>query len=416
MSRKKVKTPPTVLCLHGINAKFCTVCNKRNQKHLSPDQKLAFDTIMADPTGSFFLTGPAGSGKSFVVDHIRSTIPKVAVTATTGAAAQLIQGRTLHSFAGIHPTWGVINSPKADERIRKCDILIIDEISMADPKLLMQVFQRFSRAGKAPKIVLVGDFLQLPPVEGACLFEADFWPMFKVLRLRQAHRQKDDAFISALNDIRIGKMTDQVNALISSRRVSVLPQDCTQLVSRRDVAEQINVERLVTLPGQLYRSTWILDLKDEDKPPLDLSKSRFVEVLQLKNDARVVLLTNEPDGLWVNGSTGVVDSVSNGSVRVKLDNGKTVSVSKITDDVFDGDGRVVASITQYPIRLAFALTIHRSQGMSIDRIGVNLDNHFAAGQTYVALSRCKTSEGLYLCGNLQRLIVDARALKFCGEE
>lgn len=412
MKRRSTKPKAAiVLCPHGINTKFCLVCKKMT-RILSEDQREAFDSINNKDNHHLFVTGCAGSGKSFLVDYIRATTPRTAMTATTGAAAQIVQGRTLHSFAGIHPNFGTVDSKKADARMRACDVLVVDEISMADPNLLLNLFRRFDRAGHAPKLILVGDFLQLPPVDGVPLFEADFWPMFRPICLSQQHRQKDGEFITALNDVRMGRFTDRVRDIIGSRTVPGLPMDCTQLVATRDMAEYINVERLGSLPGTLYRSDWLIKMEDDEADMPDVSKSRMVETLHLKNGARVVLLTNEPDGLWVNGSTGNVDKVTNGSVRVNLDNGKTVDVGKVTDDWYDGDGNVLCTITQYPIRLAWALTIHRSQGMSIDRIGVNMNNHFAAGQTYVALSRCRTREGVYICGNLERLIVDPKALRY----
>jgi ATP-dependent exoDNAse (exonuclease V) alpha subunit len=405
-------------CVHNVNAKFCEACKELAKSKLSEDQFAAYESILNED-GPFFLTGPAGSGKSFVIDFLRNSIKGCCVTATTGSAALLVKGRTLHSFAGIHPTWGVINSEKIDARIKNCSVLVIDEVSMADVGLLEQVYMRFDRAGHQPKMILVGDFLQLPPVDGDSLFDSPRWPTFKVLKLTQQHRQSDSGFITILNQIRVGNLTEEVRQFLRSRTVDDLPDDCTHLMAHRESVDERNMSKLRELPGQRWCSPWEVEViytkkgKPKEVKQKDLEKSRFPEKLYLKLNARVVLLTNEPDGRWVNGSTGSVVSVVPGQVKVKLDTGATVTVGKDEDEILDADGNPCCIISQYPIRLAWALTIHKAQGMSMDRVGVDLDYHFAAGQTYVALSRCRTAEGLFLRGSIANLIVDAKALHHC---
>ena len=381
---------------------------------LSEDQQHAVTTILSEK-GPFFLTGTAGSGKSFVIDHLRSIVPKCKVTAMTGSAAQLIKGKTLHSFCSIHPTYGVVASKAANRRIRDTELLIIDEISMADPELLWNVFERFDQADHAPKLLIVGDFMQLPPVEGKCLFEDKIWELFKVLKLTKQHRQSDDKFISILNDIRVGKLTEEVKEFIKSRTVEELPDDCTHLMAKRDMVQMRNEAKLKMLDGQSGRSIWEVkwsyeyQKNEKLRQKIDLSKSRFPEVLRLKEGARVVLLTNSDQ--WVNGSTGIVEAITPGIVRVKLDEGRIVSVAKEIDEITDENDNTICQITQYPILLAWGLTIHRAQGATIDRVGVDLRGHFDPGQTYVALSRCKTAEGLFLKGSLPELKVNPDALK-----
>lgn len=404
-------------CKHGVNAKFCVACGAVADCKLSEDQQAAVRAILEEK-GPFFLTGPAGSGKSFVIEHLRSTVKNCYVTATTGTAAMLIRGRTLHSFAGIHPSYGVVMSKRADERIRNCKILIVDEVSMLDSSLLDQIFQRFKYAAHTPKLVLVGDFMQLPPVEGSCIFDSHRWAEFRVLKLSQQHRQRDESLITALNDMRVGNLTDRVKNLIESRTVDELPDDCTHLMAHRAEVSKRNMDRLAALPGQRYASDWLLTFtKKKDGTPYEVSeseinRSRFPSKLFLKEQARVVMLTNDKEGRWVNGSTGVVLKVQPGMVTVKLDNGKTVQVMKDTDEVLTGDGMVVCTISQYPMQLAWALTIHKAQGMSMDRVGVDLSHHFAPGQTYVAISRCRSREGLFLKGTLSDLMTNEAALKY----
>ena len=418
MSKKKKNKQgqPSRSCVHGINPKFCHACNRKTVK-LSPDQQAAIDAIRSG-SGNFWLGGGAGTGKSFVIDYVRSNFPDVDVTATTGAAAQLIQGRTLHSYAGIHPVYDVYRSHKVNERIRKCKTLIVDEASMLDEKLLEQLFKRFLIAGHAPKLVLVGDFLQLPPVEGKAIFNSRFWADFTILKLHTQHRQVEDGFIAVLNDVRSGSLTERAVKFLESRTVAELPDDCTHLMAHRATVERRNAEMLNLLPGETYRSTReasvLFNEKKGEPYDVDLSKARFVEELLLKENARVVLLTNEPDGLWVNGSTGTIEKIVPGTVYVALDRGGTVAVNKVNEEIFDGDGVAVAIVRQYPIMLGWAQTIHRAQGATMDRVGVDLDGHFAPGQSYTALSRCRTAEGLFVKGSLRRLIVDQEALKWCG--
>ena len=416
VKRRKNKDPHVQFCIHGINPKFCHACNRKPDS-LSPDQRAAVNAVRSQ-NKSFFLTGSAGAGKSFVIDYIRSNFPGVDVTATTGAAAQLIQGRTLHSYAGIHPIYGVYRSHKVNERIRKCNVLIIDEASMLNEKLLEQLFHRFHVADHAPNLVLVGDFLQLPPVEGNAIFNSRFWKDFVVLKLHIQHRQVDGEFISVLNDIRSGNLTERAIKFLESRTVAELPDDCTHLMAHRATAEKRNTEMLNLLPGETYRSlrevSVLFNEKKGEPYDADISKARFVEELLLKENARVVLLTNEPEGQWVNGSTGTVEKVIPGTVYVNLDRGGTVAVGKVNEEIFDGDDVAVAIVRQYPIMLGWAQTIHRAQGATMDRVGVDLNGHFAPGQSYVALSRCRTAEGLFVKGELNRLIVDPTALKYCG--
>lgn len=383
---------------------------------LSSDQRAAVEAIKSGP-GPFFLTGEAGSGKTFVLNYLRSTIQNCVVTAMTGTAAQLVQGRTLHSFAGIHPQHGVIKSKKANARIQDCDLLIIDEISMASVGVVRQLYQRFKYADHWPKLLMVGDFLQLPPVDGEKLFTSPSWQDCLTLKLTSQHRQSDQGFIAVLNDIRRGELTQRAKDFIASRTVDRLPDDCTHLMAYKDQVYFRNREKLEEIKGPSYGSKMLVELPYENsKAPTaaELRRARFVQVLSLKAGARIMMLTNDQCGLWVNGSTGVVEGIEPGRVSVRLDSGKHVDVCKATEDVLDADGRVICSIFQYPISLAWAQTIHKSQGATLDRVGINLNGHFETGQTYVALSRCRTAAGLFLVGSLSEVLVDGVALRHCG--
>lgn len=387
------------------------------KKHpLSKDQKNAFSEIKTHKY--VFLTGKAGTGKSFLIDYIRSQEENVAVTATTGIAAQLIKGQTIHSFCGILPNVGVIDSRKANIRVRSCDILVVDEISMANSELINQIFERFEIAEHEPKLIFSGDFCQLPPVEGGFAFESPHWKKFHKVCLTTIHRQTDVDFIEALNDLRNGEITDKVNKLVLERTVSELPNDCIKLFPKRCQADDLNENKLRELPSKLKLSEWdwvyIGNEGDDNnefipKEPTE-SNARFKKRLFFKEGARVCLLTNTD--FWVNGSTGFIRKVNPSSIDVVLDNGKIVNVEEADEIVYGAYGNPIYRIKQFPIMLAWALTIHRAQGMSLDKVGVYMNGHFACGQTYVAISRAKTKNGLFLQGKLSRISVDQKAISF----
>ncbi len=384
---------------------------------LSEDQIRAVQTIRTE-RGPFFLTGPAGSGKSYVIEYLKTAVPRSRVTAMTGMAAQLIGGTTLHAFAGIHPIHGVVGN-KANDRVRACDLLIIDEISMCNLELLHQLYIRFRRAAHVPKLVTVGDFMQLPPVEGQQLFETRPWTCFKKLELQKQHRQQQPLFVDILSDIRLGRLTPRAQELLRMRWVPVLPDDCTRLFALRAGAEEVNEQKLEELPGPAFASDWSIQydekFRNEEPPQIDERRIRFPKTLRIKPGARVVMLTNDPGQKWVNGSTGTVLSIEPGNhVQVRLDRGHTITAFKAEEPVVAPGGAVVARVIQYPMALAWALTIHKAQGMTLDRVGVDLQGHFAPGQTYVALSRCRSMEGLFLTGELYRLLVNHAALRYYG--
>lgn len=391
---------------------------------LSPDQTAALSTIESC-AGPFFLTGPAGSGKSFVINLLRES-PGVAVCAMTGTAAQLVRGKTLHSYLSISPKYGAVESKSVRQRLAMTRTLIVDEASMMSDILLGQVYSRFERLPKPPKLILIGDPLQLGPVPNRGqkvkpFYESPLWSSFKVIRLTQIHRQADPDFISALNDLRVGNLSDRVSGLIKSRLVECLP-DCTQIYARKDKVLEVNEERLARLGGPEFKNDWDRVLwrrcsKSDEQDQRDFEEAakwaRFPRKLRLRNRARVCLLRNDKEGRWVNGSTGMFIEQSGGSLIVRLDRGATVYIDPVEEEVCDEFGEVQLVVRQYPLMLAWALTIHKSQGMTMDRLGVDLSGHFGAGMTYVSLSRCRTSGGLLLVGELSRLTVDPKALAIC---
>lgn len=376
---------------------------------ISPDQNEAIDAILSDDEGPFFMTGPAGSGKTFVINWLRANVPNCVVCAMTGVAAQLINGKTAHSVLGIHPKYGAYDSRKVNSRISRCNLLIIDEISMANAEFYGHILNRFERADAEPKLLMVGDFMQLPPVEGDKIFLAEEFANVKMLRLKQQHRQADFAFVSALNSIRSGALSEEAKALLSKRIVPTLPQDCIHIFPYRNQVEERNLTKLNELPGEARQFEWrAIQIPKKDPDPKLLGDARLIHRLTLKPHARIVMLTNTKQ--WVNGSTGTVVGFGHDEVVVKLDSGPQVGVPRAVEEISDADGRAAFEVRQFPMQLAWAMTIHKAQGSTLDRVGVGLSRHFATGQTYVALSRCRYYDGLFLTGQFGDILIDQEAV------
>lgn len=405
-----------ILCKHGINQKFCDKCKEKhlsfdfNGLKLSDDQKDAVKTILYN-RGPFFLTGPAGSGKTFVIQYLKEIEDACFVSAMTGNAAQLLGGRTAHSVLGITPHKGLIPYSTYNKRIQKCRLLIIDEISMANHEFLEMMYERFDLADHTPKLLFVGDFMQLPPVDGIPAYKSVHWSNVTLLRLKQQHRQADKEFITALNSVRTGTMTPEAKDLFTKRIVPELPNDCIHIHPRRAEAEFENLHRLGELPGDSSVFRWeVKNLVRENEADVE-RLCRFPKELHLKTGARVVMLANTEE--YVNGSTGEVLAIEDDAIKVRLDrSGSVVRVSKQTEEIVDADKNPIYAVTQFPMLLAWAMTIHKAQGMTLDRVGVNLNGHFAAGQTYVALSRCRYLDGLFLSGDLGKIQIDEEALVY----
>jgi len=468
MTKKKID-----LCPHGINKKFCDHCRPKKKKkdkikfegaQLSPDQVEAINTILSE-RGPFFLTGQAGSGKSFVVRYLKEAVEDCVTCAMAGVAAQLIASRTAHSFLGIIPVddWlrkkrhsagqpnpaYYLKTPKISEKtgrlqrdwanvnVAKTRMIIIDEISMASAEFVQWLVARFKKAcgdnvesrKRWPKLVIVGDLLQLPPPEGERIFTNAGFEKFKVIQLVQQHRQADaadKAFLTALNEIRVGVLSEQTKELFKQRVVDTLPTNCTHLHAKNANVNETNLKRLSELPGDSINISWqieLLDSIDEDRDEymidtaLEYARTKdspkLVPLLTLKVGARVLLLTNDSADRWVNGSTGEVLGIDSEFVTVRLDRkGDIVDVPRAEEEMHFGDKKL-GVIRQFPMKLGWALTIHKAQGMSMDKVGINLSDHFDCGMTYVALSRCRYFDGLFLCGRFpDEIYVDHEALEF----
>lgn len=390
-----------------------------------------------------FLTGEPGSGKSHMVNryvaYLRSCGVEPSITASTGIAATHIGGMTIHSWSGIgvrtqitdHDLELMMDKDRLVKRLRAARVLIIDEVSMlsGDTLAVVERVCRTLRDSAEPfgglQVVLVGDFFQLPPIMPKVTEEAvksisldgGEWSPFAfmgeawakadpiICYLTEQHRQEDPAFLQALSAIRRGEVTDEVRECFNGRRVMPKVQDeFTKLYAHNIAVDRLNNEHLAKLPGEqrnfAMTESGIAAIVDGLKRGC-LSP----ETLSLKVGAKVMFTKNSMDGKYVNGSTGEVVSFSpvTGNPQVQLHNGKTIEAEMGEWSIFDGM-KCLGMIKQIPLRLAWAITIHKSQGMSLDAAIIDLSNAFEFGQGYVALSRVRTLAGLYLLGYNERAL------------
>lgn len=373
------------------------------------------------------LTGPAGSGKSYLlmefIKAAKKKRKKVVVTATTGLAAAHLGGQTIHSWSGIglgtelHEDYIYMMSEQRKKAIRKTDVLIIDEISMMHNYNLDMVDQamRIIRENDEPmggiQLIMCGDFFQLPPVAqgggGKFVTESQVWSKLdlSVCYLEEQHRAEDLRLQEILNAMRAGNMRQRhLDWLL--KRMSLQPQgDVTRLYTTNSDVDALNVAELQKVPGDSHyylrtsRGTWgaIQDLQKNVLAP---------EVLELKLGALVMAVKNDPEGRYANGSTGhVVSFTDEGFPIVNFKHPVVV----YPDEWEKKSGeRTVAGITQIPLRLAYAITVHKSQGMTLDAAELDLSKAFVEGMGYVGLSRVKNLDNLYLKGINQRALMVSR--------
>ena len=392
---------------------------------LSEKQRIAFDAVRDGH--NVFLTGPGGTGKTYLIGLIKETLPNVAVTAMTGCAALLLgQGaKTIHSWAGIGlgtgPFEQLIGSirmmKKAATAWRNTRTLIIDEISMMTPdilELLDKVGKRLrnsSRPFGGLQVVFVGDFFQLPPVakgvETAFAFQSPVWlqTIQKTVALDRIFRQEDSAFQKILDEARIGEISPRSLATLKSRCSLDYSGELikpTILLARKADVELINKGSLDALPGEVR--IYSAKTKNGKHTPSDAKKivekmdanSPYVTELVLKKGAQVMLIKNiDPENGLVNGSRGIVtDFTPQGKPVVHFKIGTEVTVDYET---WASDHESPVERIQIPLCLAYALTIHKSQGATLDCALIDVGPKiFEYGQAYVALSRLKSLDGLYI--------------------
>ncbi len=377
---------------------------------MNTDQENAFNAVCDG--ANILLTGSAGSGKSYTLNHIMTWAKDnhldVAMTASTGCAAYLVQGRTIHSFLGI----GLATKSAADlyeqvrtkkhyilERLINLDLLIIDEISMIDSALLTKISAYLSLVRKCPEafggvqIVLSGDFAQLPPVNGIYCFHSPEWKRgnFQTMKLNVIMRQDKDMLLKAiLEEVRWGNCSPESLAALKNLKNTQFPDGIvpTVLYSKNINVDHINKAKFDKLvedgaKPQSYKTNYAHYKAKEWATSIKLP-----EEIVLCAGAQVVLTWNLPetDGLF-NGSRGVVKEVSQNGVHVMFTSGKTAFISSMIIEQEDDSGTWISFM---PLRLAYALTIHKSQGMTLDAVTLDLGNSvFEYGQAYTALSRAR---------------------------
>ena len=393
-----------------------------------------------------FLTGEPGSGKTHTVNRyvqwLRERGIEPAITASTGIAATHVGGYTIHSWSGIgvrrdlsaYDLDKIAQNERVVKRVRSARVLIIDEVSMLSAKTLSMTDAvcREVRQSEAPfgglQVVLVGDFFQLPPVvarepEASEQAQVSFdtgevenpshfafaSPAWKALDplvcyLSEQHRQEDAAFLDLLSGIRRGTFTADHRALLETRRISGARAGLTQLYSHNADVDRINDVELGNISADLRSFAMISQGKDTLVATLKRG-CLSPESLSLKVGARVMFTKNDVERKFVNGTLGTVTGFAkdSGYPIIKTNSGRIVVAEPLEWHIEDG-GRVLARITQVPLRLAWAMTVHKSQGMSLDAAHMDLAQAFEYGQGYVALSRVRTLAGLSLSGLNERAL------------
>ena len=368
-----------------------------------------------------FLTGAAGTGKSFLLDqYLRGKgSDDFPIVASTGAAAVIVGGRTFHSFFGLGIMEGgpemavnkALRSRKVLSRLQRASCVIIDEVSMLSGVTLMaaEAVARRARGKSEPwgglRIIVVGDFAQLPPVTPGNQtkdwgFLHPVWEQsdFEPALLSTVMRTQDTEFLEILNFVRDGIVNERVYEFLTERvNTSTDGIDATRLYPHRAKADQYNLQRLHALPEKEYaiQTRYMGDEKYMDSAKRNLP---IPDTLQLKVGALIMMRRNDVsgEGRFVNGSLGHVKAVEADILHVHLFSGEHIEVEKYKFSSLDGDGNEVMAAWNFPVSLAWATTIHKAQGATLDRMIVDLHQLWEPGQAYVALSRVRSGNGLLI--------------------
>lgn len=374
---------------------------------------------------NIFLTGEAGSGKTYLLNqyihYLKTHQVEVAITASTGIAATHLQGSTLHLWSGIgvrdyliqKDLEKLLETERIKRHYQKTKVLIIDEISMLHPHQLDMVdtiaryILRCEQAFGGIQVVLCGDFFQLPPVssvtwveEKKFAFEGSAWKTgdFQVCYLHEQHRQVDDPLLTVLTDIRSGTAGEQTKIPLRTRYKKE-PEGATRatkLYARNVNVDAINEGELANISGE--EKTFMMVTEGVEFFVKGLKKNCLaLEKLRLKRGAEVMFVKNAPSGRYVNGTRSIVvgfDKREGWPVVKTYDNEMMVAYPE--EWKYEERGVVRATIRQVPLRLAWAMTIHKSQGMTLDAAEIDLGDAFEPGMGYVALSRVRSLSGLKL--------------------
>lgn len=379
-----------------------------------------------------FVTGFAGTGKSYILNKLKEKYKKkLTITSTTGIAAVNVKGQTLHSWAGVGLCRNPINvtvdkirqRPTQFRQIVGCKILAIDEISMLNVETFQYVNEVLKQVRENDKpfggiqVLFIGDFFQLPPVEQGesferrYCFETELWDELELKNvvLKRNFRQNEEDFIKALSDMRINRLTEEDIDLLETRCVDEDDGEILHIFSTNEEANRYNTVKFnaidepvinfvakdgvyrgksLVYEGFMPREEMILDIFNKN--------CRADREIFLKKGCRVMLLVNmDFDRGLINGSCGVIQGFNDETINITFDNGVNANIPMHEFEYYYND-KVVALRLQYPLKLAYGITIHKSQGMTLDKLVVDCKRVFECGQVYVAMSRVKTLGGLYL--------------------
>lgn len=383
-----------------------------------------------------FLTGGPGSGKTYVVNeyvrYLRSHGIEPAITASTGIAATHINGMTIHSWSGIgikkkldkRELRKITSSQYIVKRVRRAKVLIIEEVSMLTGETLLMVdavcraIKQTQKPFGGLQVILAGDFFQLPPVvkkeigenvqttliknPSRFAYESESWTQADpvICYLSEQHRQDDDNFLSILAAIRDNSFNDNHLCYLEERKIERdhAPKNAVKLFSHNADVDRLNDEVLAKLSGNAHEFAMI-SFGPETLVAALTKGCLSPEILRLKVGAAVMFTKNNPKERFVNGTLGMVSGFdkTNNYPLIKLRSGRLIKVEPM-DWMMEENGKVRAQISQLPLRLAWAITVHKSQGMNLDEAVMDLSDVFEFGQGYVALSRVRRLSGVYILG------------------
>lgn len=417
-------------------------------------QKYAMDQFLKGR--NIFLTGQAGVGKSFVIkqfidfyrENMEEENKRIYVTSTTGISALVVGGQTIHRYCGIglgdkgvdELFKKVMQNAKTKKRYLQTRVLIIDEISMMAPELFDKIDLLFRRVRRQNvpfggiQLIVSGDLLQLPPVKAeGFIFDSFNWDevIHETIYLTEVMRQNDSVFIQTLNKIRKGEVDEEVKAVLESRRVpppenefGVLP---SQLFSKRDRVKKVNDEELKRLMDggettKIFKCEYEFgkSVKEDNKEYLKalmMEQSDIDEEIVLCTKCQVMLKVNMPELKLANGSRGIILGFGpiTGYPIVQFLDGRYMEIAPHAWEMEEGKEKIVKR--QMPLQLAFAISFHKSQGSTLEYVIIDIGREvFEYGQTYVALSRVKSLDGLFIINHIDytKIRANPRVLAYYG--
>ncbi len=381
-------------------------------------------TILSEE--NVFLTGGAGVGKSYmtkeIIKYYKDSLLSTVVLGSTGISAVNVGGQTIHSFFvfGISGNFEELTRSdrynknrikELNKILKNLELLVIDEVSMVSSNLMDMILYRLRNGKFKGRILVVGDFYQLPPVikfgkksdifgDEVYAFESSAWDQFdfQMLELTKIKRTTDEEFMKVLNCVRIGELDDHaLNYLINLKEKTLEIEDITTLFGRNREADNLNLEKISLLKREEFSKEAMITLQKKD---LDQRKIEswtktlpIIPNLKLKEGVPIIFTSNKW-GAYFNGERAIVEHIDEDSIVVDK-KGQLLKIERfdfelsqtITNDKGEVDNETLCTLSQFPIRPAYAITIHKSQGMSLNNLVCNVDNIFADSQFYVALSR-----------------------------